>query len=435
MKSYPAVFEVPVLERVPRLDVSVPGSKSITNRALLVAAWASRSGPCRLTGALRSEDTEVMLDCLEKLGFKSKTDWRTASITIEKNLSARIVPAETAELFVANSGTTVRFLAAGLSLAEGTYRLDGIPRMRERPILDLLEALNSIGVSAESEMGSGCPPIRIVSKGWPATGPNRLAVKAGTSSQFLSGMMMAAAFAPTETILEAAGELVSEPYLAMTVEMLRAWGVSIGVENGRTFRIPGDPHRANLAEYAIEPDASAASYFFAAAAISGGSISVRGMKPGMLQGDVAFVEVLQKMGCEVAMTTEGLRVTGGKMRGGEFDLNAISDTVMSLAAVACFAEGPTTIRNVAHIRHKETDRLHALAVELRKLGAAVREFPDGLHIVPGQLKGCEVETYNDHRMAMSLALIGLKVPGVKILNPGCVAKTYPDFWEDMAQLN
>jgi 3-phosphoshikimate 1-carboxyvinyltransferase len=223
----------------------------------------------------------------------------------------------------------------------------------------------------------------------------------------------------------------------MTVEMITAWGGGIlwyAPEGEYEFEIQERDVTAAPSVYSIEPDASAASYFWAAAAILGGRITVAGLTEHSLQGDVAFVDVLQQMGCRVEKCDSGITVHGGPLRGIDVDMNAISDTVMTLGAVACFADGPTRIRNVAHIRHKETDRIAALATELRRLGAEVEEFPDGLAITPRPLHGAAVETYNDHRMAMSLALIGLRVPGVVIKNPGCVAKTYPGFWQDLERL-
>ena len=225
---------------------------------------------------------------------------------------------------------------------------------------------------------------------------------------------------------------MSVPYVTMTLAMIRQWGQMVAVE-GQRFRIPGQ-QRGGLDRYAIEPDASAASYFWAAAAITQGGVCVEGLTMHSLQGDVRFVEVLEKMGCQVVHGESALTVKGGPLHGIDVDMNDISDTVMTLGAVACFAEGPTTIRNVAHIRHKETDRLAALATELRRIGVAVEEFADGLTIIPRPLHGADIETYNDHRMAMSLALVGLMVPGIVIKNPGCVAKTYPHFFTDLERL-
>ncbi|HEV3384425.1 MAG TPA: 3-phosphoshikimate 1-carboxyvinyltransferase, partial [Gemmata sp.] len=354
-------------------------------------------------------------------------------ITIEKNTSKRIIPETEADLFVGNSGTTVRFLTAMLSLGQGCYRLDGVARMRERPIQDLLDTLTEqLGVRAMSETGNGCPPVQIVANGQWRGGV--VAVRSSISSQFLSGLLLAAPFAGLETELCPSGELVSEPYVTMTVKMLGDWMCEVK-QTASGYRVY--PLRSGLggpSSYVIEPDASAASYFWAIPAIPGGRITVSGLTRKSLQGDVRFVDLLEQMGCRVEECEAGITVHGGKLHGIDVDMNDISDTVMTLTAVACFAEGPTTIRNVAHIRHKETDRITALATELRKLGAKVEERPDGLTITPASLRGCAVDTYNDHRMAMSLALIGLKVPSVVIRNPGCVAKTYPGFWEDLKRL-
>lgn len=427
--TYPAELEIVPLAKPPSATVTVPGSKSITNRALVLAALASRESDCILTGALRSEDTEVMVDCLQKLGFVVQPDWERATITIRKHGSDRLIPAGAADLFVANSGTTVRFLAAMVSLSPGRYRLDGVRRMRERPIQDLLDALGQLGVEATSENGNGCPPVIIQGQGWTGSG---VRVRGDVSSQFLSGLLLAAGWAHEDTAITVDGALVSTPYVEMTLDMLEPWIEQVG-RAGDTLVVVSN-RRMPPREYAIEPDASAASYFWAAAAITGGRVTVSGLNRNSLQGDVRFVDGLQQMGCRVEECEAGITVHGKPLRGIDVDMNDISDTVMTLGAVACFAEGPTTIRNVGHIRHKETDRLAALATELRKLGAEVEERPDGLTITPRPLRGCAVDTYNDHRMAMSLALVGLKVPGVVVRNPGCVAKTYPGFWQDLAAL-
>jgi 3-phosphoshikimate 1-carboxyvinyltransferase len=414
MHAFPATYAVAPLTRPPRLTVAVPGSKSITNRALVLAALASRDRPGTLAGVLRSEDTEVMIDGLTKLGYRFAVDWTAETVRFDVHGSPRLVPNDAADLFVANSGTTVRFLAAMVSLSPGNYRFDGVPRMRERPIGDLLDALQAIGIAATSDAGTGCPPIAIRSPGWPDR-PLVIPVRAGVSSQFLSALMLAAPWHPHPVSFDIQGDIVSEPYLEMSRRMVETWA--------------GQP-----ATYAIEPDASSASYFFAAAAIAGGQVTVHGTHRGMLQGDIAFVDALERMGCRVEECDEGITVHGRPLTGIDIDMNAISDTVMTLAAVACFATGPTTIRNVPHIRHKETDRIAAVATELRKVGIAVDERPDGLTIHPGPMYGATLATYRDHRMAMSLALLGLKTPGIVIDDPGCVAKTFPEFWTTFEML-
>ena len=377
-----------------------------------------------------------MIDCLRKLGFRIEVDWERYRVTVHSNESGRLIPVEKADLFVANSGTTMRFLAAMVSAGSGEYRLDGVPRMRERPIQDLLDSLREFGVDAQSEAGNGCPPIRIRSTGLKG---GEVRVRADVSSQFLSGLMMASAFAENDVTIRVEGSRVSEPYIRMTEAMMGAnWLIDFTAIGPEVYTIPAGPRVQGPREYPIEPDASAASYFWAAAAITGGQVTVRGLDfsstGGAWQGDVRFARVLEQMGCESSHGLDESTIRGCKLRGVDVDMNDISDTVMTLGAVACFAEGPTTIRNIAHIRHKETDRIAALATELRKLGAEVDERPDGMTITPRPLTGCAVDTYNDHRMAMSLALIGLKVPGVVIRNPGCVAKTYPGFWQDLEKL-
>jgi 3-phosphoshikimate 1-carboxyvinyltransferase len=380
-----------------------------------------------------------MVDCLTRLGFCVRADWTANRVTVAKNETGRVIPADSADLFVANSGTTMRFLTAAVSLGRGRYRLDGVPRMRERPIGDLVAALRQLGLKVTCESPGDCPPVLIETSGWKQPDrppiPGMVYMQASVSSQFLSGLMLAAPFAdlPRVDIIFDENQ-VSRPYLDMTDAMLHAWGIATEFA-GRTRTFLVEPHpRAHRATYAVEPDASAASYFWAAAAVTGGRVTVSGLTRKSLQGDVRFVDVLAEMGCRVEECDAVITVHGGPLRGVDADMNDISDTVMTLAAVACFADGPTTIRNVAHIRHKETDRIAALATELRKLGAGVEERADGLTITPRPLTGCAVDTYNDHRMAMSLALVGLKVPGVVIRNPGCVAKTYPGFWQDLEKL-
>ncbi|MFO0964361.1 MAG: 3-phosphoshikimate 1-carboxyvinyltransferase [Gemmataceae bacterium] len=432
-QTYPDRLEIVPFERPPHAQVLPPGSKSITNRALVLAALSSRGRPSILTNALESEDTEVMIDSLRRLAYQVTVDWPTQRVTVYNPEPQRLVPARRADLFVANSGTSMRFLTAMVSLASGQYRLDGVPRMRERPIRDLLDALAQFGVRARSEHADGCPPVLVEADGWHA---DRVTIRGATSSQFVSGLLLAAPFRTPPgaiTRIEIEGPLVSEPYVALTLAMLRQWGLRVERPQAAAFEVPGD-QQGHRPLYKVEPDASAASYWLALAAILGGTITIPDLGRGSLQGDVRFAEVLARMGCDVKITETTVTARGGVLRGVDVDMNDISDTVMTLAAVACFAEGPTTIRNVAHIRHKETDRIAALATELRRLGATVDEQDDGLKVTPAPMHGAALETYNDHRMAMSLALIGAKVPGVVIKNPGCVAKTYPRFFEELDKL-
>jgi 3-phosphoshikimate 1-carboxyvinyltransferase len=430
--KYPERIEIVPLAAPPTATVRVPGSKSITNRALVLAALYSFGDDCTLRGCLRSEDTEVMVAALDQLGFHVRADWELPepAITAGCDDCWGNIPASMADLFAANSGTTLRFLTAIVSLGQGRYRIDGSPRMRERPIEDLLSALRHLGVRATSERNNGCPPVVIETDGLRG---GLVRIRGDISSQFLSGLLMAAPRARGDVIIEVDGPLVSVPYVAMTVEMMRRWGLRLTMTSEPRFHVPA-PQDSGIGGYEVEPDASAASYFWGAAAVTGGSLQVPGLSIRSLQGDVRFVEVLEEMGCTVVRSDEGITVHGGPLSGIDVDMNDISDTVMTLGAVALFADGPTTIRNVAHIRHKETDRLAALATELRRVGADVDEFADGLRITPRPLHGAEVETYNDHRMAMSMALVGLKVPGVVIKDPGCVAKTYPNFFSDLEKL-
>jgi 3-phosphoshikimate 1-carboxyvinyltransferase len=427
---YPDKLPVAPLSRPPRAAVRVPGSKSVTNRALVLAALSGNGQGCVVRGALRSEDTEVMAAALAALGFEVRADWAREEIFLRREEGQGLIPAASAELFVANSGTTMRFLTALVSLGHGRFRLDGVPRMRERPIGDLLAALQQLGVYARGEQGDDCPPVLVDARGLQG---GHVHVKGDVSSQFLSGLLMASSSAEDEVTIAVEGPLVSRPYVDMTVRMMRQWGLQVDTEAEARFRVPGR-QRSGKGGYAIEPDATAASYFWGAAALTGGEVRVSDLTAHGLQGDVRFVEVLRDMGCHVVHGDSGITVRGGPLRGIDVDMNDVSDTVMTLAAVACFAEGPTTVRNVAHVRHKETDRLAALAAELRRVGAGVTEFADGLTVTPRPLHGAEIETYNDHRMAMSMALIGLKVPGIVIKNPGCVAKTYPGFFADLEKL-
>jgi len=430
VREYPATLAIRPLSRPPITSVRVPGSKSITNRALLLAALAEPQHGTLLRGVLQSEDTEVMAAALHALGFQVSADWTSRTVHVRRGAHASPIPASKAELFVANSGTSMRFLTALVSLGEGCYRLDGVSRMRQRPLGDLLDALRQLGVDAFCEHQDGYPPIVIRAHGLDG---GHVQIRGDVSSQFLSGLLMAAPFARRPVAIEVVGPLVSRPYVAMTVEMMWRFGVEVKTDLASSFEVPVAPCYRR-ADYDIDADASAASYFFAAAAVSEGEVTVEGLGATSLQGDFRFLEVLREMGCDTVSRQNRLTVCGRPLHGIDVDMNDMSDCVMTLAAVACFADGPTTIRNVAHIRHKETDRLSALATELRRVGAVVEEFADGLRITPRPLHGAAIETYDDHRMAMSMALLGLKVPGIIINKPGCVTKTYPNFFDDLERL-
>lgn len=411
-------------------SIRPPGSKSITNRALICAALAR--GKTQLIGALDSDDTRVMVAALRQLGLAIDHDQESAIITVD-GCGGRI-PVNKADLNVEASGTTMRFLTAMLTLGAGKYRLDGVPRMRERPIADLVDSLRQLGATIDYEGNEGCPPLVIHAHGLDG-GP--VSIRGDISSQFLSGLIMAAPYSKSPVEVNVEGELVSKPYVVMTADVMTAFGVPVQLGKDLANSTIAGSQKYSGNDFQVEPDASAASYFLAAAAITGGCVTVEGLTLGSIQGDVAFADVLEKMGCliEAAGSAAGITVQGKPLRGIDVDMNAISDTVQTLAAVALFAEGPTTITGVPHIRLKETDRLAALATELRKFGSDVDERPDGLKITPpAALHGAEIETYDDHRMAMSMALVGLKVPGVQLLDPGCTSKTYPRYFQDLAAL-
>jgi 3-phosphoshikimate 1-carboxyvinyltransferase len=405
-----------------------PGSKSLTNRALICAALAE--GTSTLEGALDSEDTQVMVESLGRLGIRVEVD-AAAQRMIVSGIAGNI-PAQTANLFIGNSGTSVRFLTALAALGRGEYRLDGVPRMRERPIAPLADAMNQLG--ADVQCGGGCPPVTVRADGLPG---GNATMRGDLSSQFLSALLMVAPFAAEGVQVEIDGPLVSKPYVKMTLDVMRAFGIDVPAGDLKRFDVAARQCYGAIS-YAVEPDASAASYFFAAAAIAGGQAVVQGLSRDSLQGDVAFCDCLERMGCEVRYGNEDITVVGsrpvGSLVGIDVDMNAISDTVQTLCAVALYAEGPTCITGVEHIRHKETDRIAALAIELRKFGARVDERPDGLTITPASLHGATIDTYDDHRMAMSMALVGLRTAGVTINDPGCTAKTYPAFFEDLASV-
>ncbi len=408
-------------------QIRPPGSKSITNRAIVCAALAE--GESRLTGVLESEDTEVMIRAWQQLGLSLSHARSQQSLRVQG--CGGQLPSRKADIYVANSGTTIRFLAAALAACHGEFVLDGVPRMRERPILDLVRALNALGaqVTCTNQEHPDCPPVKIDGHGLAG---GEAEISGAISSQYLSGLMMAAPLADQQVCLRVTGELVSVPYVEMTAAVMKAFGADTQSELPTVIRVASQRYLGT--DYAIEPDASAASYFWAAAAICGGQARVEGLSRSSLQGDVGFCQVLESMGVQVEYGQDAITTrSSGSLRGVDVDMANISDTVQTLAAVALFAEGPTNVRGVAHNRVKETDRIGDLATELRRLGARVDEREDGLTIHPPEkLQPAVIRTYGDHRMAMSMSLVGLQHPGVEIQDPGCTAKTYPQFWEDLA---
>jgi 3-phosphoshikimate 1-carboxyvinyltransferase len=420
----PETLEIQPVTRPLKARIRPPGSKSITNRALVCAALADSASTLR--GALDSEDTQVMIAALRKLGINIEA--RDGGRTLHVDGCNGVLPAGGSELFVANSGTTMRFLTALVALGRGEFRLDGVQRMRERPMGDMASVLQQLGVQLRCESPNDCPPVVVNAHGLRG---GKATIGGGASSQFLSGAMMAAPYANEQVELTVAGPLVSVPYVQMTRRVMEAFGADVVATADYREQRVSNSQRYRGRDYVVEPDASAASYFFAAAAIAGGEVTVEGVTRSSLQGDVAFCSCLQQMGAVVVECSEAITVQGRPLHGIDVDMNAISDTVPTLAVAALFAEGPTRIRNVAHVRHKETDRIAAVARELRKLGAEAEEHPDGLSIQPGKLRPATIDTYDDHRMAMSFALAGLRVQGVVIRDPQCTGKTYPDFFADL----
>jgi 3-phosphoshikimate 1-carboxyvinyltransferase len=406
-------------------EIRPPGSKSYTNRALPIAAIAV--GESTLRNILESEDVDAMFGGLAKLNAILAFD--PGDKLIEADGCGGRFPVESASLDLVNSGTSLRFLAAIAAATPGTFTFDGNKRMRERPVGDLLDGLKQLGAETKCLVKEGYPPFEIRSEGLSG---GMVAVKADVSSQYLSGLLMAAPLAKAPVEIHLRGGLVSKPYVEMTIQTMKAFGVSVERPAENVFWV--SPQHYVGCEYWVEPDASAASYWFGAAAITKGRITVQGLGNGSLQGDLQFVRVLERMGCTVEQTTDSTTVIGGDLNGVDADLQDMSDCVPTLAAVACFANGPTTIRNVANVRVKESDRIAVMATELRRLGVKVDEFADGLTIHPSPMTGTTVQTYDDHRIAMSLALVGLKVPAVMVSDPDCVKKTYPDYWRDLESL-
>jgi len=409
------------LRQAPDCEVRVPGSKSITNRAVLLAALAD--GESTLDGVLFSDDTRYMLEAWRRLGIEVDVAEGAERCRVRGRGGA--LPAAAADLFVGNAGTAMRFLVAALCLGHGRFRIDGSTRMRERPIQDLLDALGQLGARVRSESGRGTPPVLVEADGLAG---GRARIVGSRSSQFLSAVLMVAPYARDGVQVTVDGPLVTPPYVDMTVAMMAAFGAHVERDGYRSFTVAAQPYRGRA--FRIEPDASSAHYFLAAAALTGGRVRVPGLGRDSLQGDVRFADVLERMGATVVRGDDFLEVRGGAALDGiDIDLNAMSDTAPTLAAMAPFARGPVTIRNIAHARLQESDRVRAVATELQRLGVRVVEREDGLVIEPSAVRAGVVETYDDHRMAMSFALIGLRVPGIAIRDPGCVAKTFPGYFE------
>lgn len=407
----------------------IPGSKSLTNRALMIAALAK--GQSRLTGYLDSDDTKYMVQALKQLGVAIQYDGDQLKIIG----CAGTLQAVSDEIYIENAGTAARFLTAALTLGQGRYILTGNRRMQERPMFDLISALNSIGANVVEQQTKGCLPIAIKATGFSG---GDIAIDGRRSSQFVSALMMVAPFGKSDTKINIKHSLVSRSYVEMTAEVMKEFGVSCEFGPNHQIYIANEQvYRAR--SYHIEGDGSSASYFFALAAICKSHITIYGLTRTSTQGDLGFVDILAQMGCVVDRADDHISLRYGDLRAVEVDMNTMSDVAMTLAVVAIFAKGTTKIFNVGNMRLKECDRIRAIVTELRKLNVEVREWDDGFSVkgVGDQIEAltaCEFDTYDDHRMAMALTLIGLRIDGIVVNNPACVSKTFPRYFDYLFKL-
>ncbi len=409
--------------------INLPGSKSVSNRALLLSALSQ--GKTRLTNLLDSDDVRYMLEALKALNIKYHlSDDRT--ICDIEGVGGKLHSAHPLELFLGNAGTAMRPLAAALCLADNNIVLTGEPRMKERPIGHLVDALRQGGAKIDYLENEGYPPLHIHGG---FTG-GKIAVNGSVSSQFLTALLMAAPLASNDTEITIIGDLVSKPYIDITIKMMAMFGVSVINNQYQTFVIKANQTYQSPGSYLVEGDASSASYFLAAAAIKGGTVRVTGVGKKSLQGDTQFAHVLEKMGAKITWADDYIECTHGELNGVDMDMNHIPDAAMTIATTALFADGTTTIRNIYNWRVKETDRLSAMANELRKVGATVEEGEDYITITPpAKLNHAEIKTYNDHRMAMCFSLVALSDTPVTILDPKCTMKTFPDYFEQFKRLS
>ena len=408
----------------PVAEIAVPGSKSFTHRLLIAAALSG--GSCTLENCLDSEDTQLTRAALAQLGADSRND---SGALVIQGRGGRW-KAVTDPIFLGNSGTSMRLLTAVVALGEGIYRLMGTIRMHERPIQNLLDALTQLDVQASAIDDNGCPPVEI------RTGSVKggsVSIDCGTSSQYLSGLLLMAPILERGLDIHVTKGPVSQPYIDMTLQVMGKFGVRYERDGYHSFNVPGG-QRYRSGTYAVEPDASQASYFWAAAAISGTTVNVPGFPHDSIQGDLRIVEILETMGCDVARDDSGISVAGGPLKGVDVDMGDMPDMVPTLAVVAAYAQGPTRIRHVAHLKVKESDRLGAVIHELAKMDIDARPRGDDLIINGGVPRGAAIHTYEDHRIAMSFSVAGLRTPGVRIENEGCVAKSFPTYWDVFRQL-
>jgi len=404
--------------------ITIPGSKSYTHRALIISALAD--GESILINALQSEDSEYTVRTLRKFGISIFWEGELLHV-LGKGGKFR---AGEERIFVGNSGTSMRFLTALSAVRNGRTLLDGSERMRNRPIGDLLDGLRALGVNVCSKEGNGCPPVIVESQG--ITG-GKAKIMGEKSSQFLSALLMVAPYAYRDVHVEVTGELASKPYIDITRHVMSTFGVEVQSEGYHSFFVRAG-QRYLPQTFRIEGDASHASYFFAAAAITRGRVRVENFNTTSIQGDRGFLNILENMGCEVTPRDDWAEVRGRKLRGIEVDMNGMPDLVPTLAVTAAFAQGKTVIQNIGHLRFKESDRIKALTRELVKMGIRVKEGEDYLTIEGGEPHGAEIDTHSDHRLAMSFAIVGLAVPGVKIKGERCVDKSFPGFWKTLEKL-
>ncbi|AJZ57905.1 3-phosphoshikimate 1-carboxyvinyltransferase [Paraburkholderia fungorum] len=416
--------------------VRLPGSKSISNRVLLLAALAE--GETTITNLLDSDDTRVMLDALEKLGVRLKREGDTCVVTGTRGAFT----ARTADLFLGNAGTAVRPLTAALAVNGGDYRIHGVPRMHERPIGDLVDGLRQLGARVDYEENEGYPPLRIRPAQITADAPIR--VRGDVSSQFLTSLLMTLPLLRTEsgvTVVQVDGELISKPYIEITIKLMERFGIKVERHEWHRFVVPAGQRYQSPGTIMVEGDASSASYFLAAGALGGGPLRVEGVGRSSIQGDVGFADALIKMGANLQMGDDWIEVRGvgndnGKLDPIDMDFNLIPDAAMTIAVAALFADGTTTLRNIASWRVKETDRIAAMATELRKVGAKVQEGEDFLVVTPPEklIPNASIDTYDDHRMAMCFSLVSLGGVPIRINDPKCVGKTFPDYFERFTAL-
>jgi 3-phosphoshikimate 1-carboxyvinyltransferase len=405
--------------KITNCQVSVPGSKSYTHRMLIAAALSD--GMCTIHNALASEDTRLTMEALRQMGIQ--IDFHDNDVRVYGK-GGRLSGGNAA-IHLGNSGTSMRLLSAVAALGKGTYTLTGTVRMQKRPIKDLLDALQQIGVKARSLNDNGCPPVEITGT---TIRKDQVSINCQKSSQYLSALLLIAPCTQHGLEICVTGGPVSRPYVDLTLDLMNTFGLRLERDGYRRFNVPGRQiYRAG--EYAVEADCSQAAYFWGAAAIGGADIKVLGVKADSAQGDIRFADLLRSMGCRVSKTSDGIAVAGGSLSAIEADLADMPDQVPTLAVVAAFATGTTVIKNVAHLKSKESDRLSATVTELKKMEIDATCTANDLVVKGGKPKGAIIDTYNDHRIAMSFAIAGLNVPGVCIRNEGCVEKSFPDFWQ------